>query len=57
MYVFHSSRPFRPLAVTVAGAAALLLGMMAAAGADPGTDNRAPELTGDTARLRVEEGN
>ena len=57
MNVFHSSRPFRPLAVTVAGAAALLLGLVTMVGAEPGQDNRAPELTGDCARLRVEEGN
>jgi hypothetical protein len=50
---------FRPLTVTFAGiaATALLLALVATAGAEPGNDNRVPELPGDTARLRVEAGN
>jgi hypothetical protein len=48
---------FRPLTVTVGGLAALLLALVATAGAEPGNDNRAPELVGECAKLRVEAGN
>ena len=44
----------RPL---VAAVAALLVALVTGAGAKPGNDNRAPELVGDCARLRVEAGN
>jgi hypothetical protein len=37
--------------------ATLLLALVTTAGAEPGNDNRAPELTGDCAKLRVEAGN
>ena len=50
-------KTFNPRAVTAGGVAALLLALVATAGAEPGNDNRAPELEGDTARLRVEAGN
>jgi hypothetical protein len=48
--------PFRLLTVTVGGLAALLLALAAPVGAEPGNDNRAPELVGDCERLRVEAG-
>jgi len=52
------NQSFHPRAVVVAGVAALLLlALVTPAGAEPGNDNRAPELTGDTAKLRVEAGN
>jgi hypothetical protein len=36
--------------------AALLLALVATVAADPGNDNRAPDLEGDAARLRVDDG-
>lgn len=50
---------FRPRGLTAGGVAAVafLLALVATAGAEPGNDNRAPELDGDTARLHVEAGN
>ena len=50
-------QPFRRRAVTLAGVPALLLALVATTGAEPGNDNRAPELTGDCAKLRVQGGN
>jgi hypothetical protein len=50
-------QPFSLRAVTVAGVAALLLALVATVGAEPGNDNRAPELVGECAKLRVEAGN
>ena len=47
---------FRLLTLTVVGAAALLLALVAPAGAEPGNDNRAPDLVGECAKLRVEAG-
>ena len=47
---------FRPLTVTVGAVAALLLALVATAGAEPGNDQRAPELVGECAKLRVEAG-
>ena len=51
--------PFRARTFMAAGFVPLLLtlGLVAAAWAEPGNDNRAPELDGDTAKLRVDEGN
>ena len=43
-------------AVMAGGVAALLLALVATAGAEPGNDNRAPVLEGDCAKLRVEAG-
>ena len=51
------TQPSRVSAVTAAAVAALLLALVATATAEPGNDNRAPELTGDAAKLRVEAGN
>ena len=51
------SQFIHPRAVGAAGVAALLVALVATVGAEPGNDNRAPELVGDCARLRVEEGN
>jgi hypothetical protein len=52
------TQTFRARTVMVGcAAAALLLTFVATAGAEPGNDNRAPELPGDTARLRVVAGN
>ena len=49
--------PFRPRALAAAGmTAALLLALVATAAAEPGNDNRAPELEGDAARLHVDAG-
>jgi hypothetical protein len=42
--------------VAVGGVAVVLLALVATAGAEPGNDNRAPELVGDCAKLRVEAG-
>jgi hypothetical protein len=42
--------------LTAAAVATLALALAVTAGAEPGNDNRAPELTGDAARLRVEAG-
>jgi hypothetical protein len=54
----HSSpHRFRPRAVTAAGVAALLLALVATAGAEPGNDNRAPELPPGCEKLRVDAGN
>ena len=50
-------RPFRALALRIAGVAALLLALVTSAGAEPGNDNRAPELTGDCAKLHAPAGN
>jgi hypothetical protein len=47
---------FRPRAVTAAGVAALLVALVATAWAEPGNDNRAPELEGEAAKIRVEAG-
>ena len=49
-------QPFRLSTVMVAGVAALLLALVATAGAKPGNDNRAPDL-GDCEDLRVPAGN
>jgi hypothetical protein len=49
------NQPLCPRAVTVAGVAALLLALVATAGAGPGNDPRAPDL-GDCEELRVEAG-
>jgi hypothetical protein len=49
-------QPFRLTTVMVAGVAALLLALVATAGAEPGNDNRAPDL-GDCEDLRVPAGN
>ena len=49
----HRSRPFR---ATLATLAVLLLALVVPAGAEPGNDNRAPELTGDCAKLNVDAG-
>ena len=51
------SQCLHPRAVSVAVLATLLLALVTTVGAEPGNDNRAPELVGDCARLRVEEGN
>ena len=51
------SRSVHPRPVVVAAVAALLLALVTSVGAEPGNDPRAPELVGDCARLRVEEGN
>jgi len=55
----HSIRnPYVPLrAVTAASMAALLLALVATAGAEPGNDNRAPELPEGCERLQVDAGN
>ena len=49
-------QPFRLSTVMAAGVAALLLALVATAGAQPGNDNRAPDL-GDCEDLRVPAGN
>jgi hypothetical protein len=46
----------RASALAATAVAAMLLALVAAAGAEPGNDNRAPELTGDAAKLTVEAG-
>src|SRR5678816_141751 len=56
-YDSMTNRFFRPGTASVAGAAALLLALAVTAGAEPGNDPRAPELVGECAKLRVEEGN
>jgi hypothetical protein len=49
---------FSPRTVRVAGVAAalLLFALVAPAGAEPGNDNRAPDLEGECEKLRVEAG-
>src|SRR3954451_6745447 len=51
------TQAFCPCTVMMAGLAALVLALVTSAGAVPGNDNRAPDLVGDCARLRVEAGN
>jgi Protein of unknown function (DUF3455) len=55
----RTAHPFRlhSLSVTLAALALLLLALVAPAGADPGNDNRAPDLVGDCQILRVPAGN
>jgi hypothetical protein len=55
MYCARRASPFPQRAATVTGAAALFLlcALVVTAWAEPGNDNRAPELTGDFAKLRV----
>ena len=50
------TQSFRRRAVTAAGAA-MVLALVMTAGAEPGNDNRAPELTGECEKLTVEAGN
>ena len=50
---FFLHRSFRQRAVTVAGLATLLLALIPTAGAEPGNDSRAPELTGDCEQINV----
>ena len=57
----HSSRTIRaprrrPYRATLASLAALLLALVAPVGAEPGNDNRAPELNGDLEKLQVPAG-
>jgi hypothetical protein len=54
----RTTHPFRlrSLHVTLAALALLLLAFVAPAGADPGNDNRAPDL-GECSQLQVEQGN
>ena len=51
------AQAFRPRAAGVSAVATLLLALVTTVGAEPGNDNRAPELVGDCAKLRVEAGN
>lgn len=50
------TQSFRAPALSTAAVTTILLALAATAGAEPGNDNRAPELTGDSAKLRVEAG-
>ena len=47
---------WRPFNAALAALALLLLTLVVPAGADPGNDNRAPELVGDCAKLQVPAG-
>src|SRR3954468_19010711 len=51
----HCHHPLRALAA--ASLAALLLALVATAGAEPGNDNRAPELPAGCEKLQVDAGN
>src|SRR5687768_14562628 len=47
---------FRTRAVAIPSVAALLLALVATTWAEPGNDNRAPELEGETEKVAVEAG-
>jgi hypothetical protein len=50
------NQSFRSHAMTAAALGTLVIALATAAVAEPGNDNRAPELTGDAAKLTVEAG-
>lgn len=55
MNVLSSNQRLRPHGIT--GVAAVLLALVVTAGAEPGNDNRAPELVGDCRKLAAPAGN